>query len=78
MSLLKGLYIGIENLLRHLGKRVLQADIAGKPLHVLAVPLVKAKGQHHLKLLISLQIHGLTKAEYTRISNLTYLCQIRD
>ena len=43
MSLLKGLYIRIENLLRHLGKRVLQADIA---LHLSEslLSLMKAQG----------------------------------
>ena len=74
----QGIDISIEHLLRQFLKRVLQADIAGKPLHVLAVPLVKAQGQHHLKLLIPLQIHGLTETEHTGVPHITGLGQVRD
>ena len=78
VRLVQRLHIGVQHLLRHLLKGVVQRYVFPGKLVQLVPALIEAQTQQHLELLVSVQLQGFTEPEHAGVPHAAALRQVRD
>ena len=78
IRLVQRLHVGVQHLLGHLLKGVVQRHIFPGKLVQLVPALVEAQTQQHLKLLVSVQLQGFTEPKHAGVPHAAALRQVRD